>query len=74
MLEQIFLLMTYCGFNYSDAYRLPIQYRMFFIRRINEEMKKQRESNDGETLSRPSYENNNHELRSMNGMPGRRKF
>lgn len=65
--------MCYLGVSYSDAYRMPIQYRIFFIRRLNEEMKKQRENNDGEQLSRPSYENTP-DARAMAGMPGRRKF
>ena len=46
-LEQIFLLMYYSGFSYSDAYRLPVWQRIWFITRINEEIKKSQGSSRG---------------------------
>jgi len=39
-LEQIFLLMYYGGFTYTEGYNLPVQYRMWFIRRINKEFER----------------------------------
>jgi len=32
--------MYYNGFSYRDAYRLPVWQRVWFIERINEEIKK----------------------------------
>ncbi len=39
-LEHIFILMYYCGFSYHDAYHLPIYQRVWFIERINTEIKR----------------------------------
>ena len=43
-LEQIFLLMYYMGFTYYEAYNLPIWQRLWFIQRINQEIKKTNDS------------------------------
>lgn len=55
VLEAIFLLMYYGGFSYRDARKLPINYRAWFIRRINEEFKKSNEKGDG--ASRGAHHN-----------------
>ena len=55
ILEHIFLLMYYGGFSYSDAYKLPIQYRAWFINRINQEFKKSNDKGDG--ASRAAHHN-----------------
>jgi len=38
-LEVIFLLMYYMGFSYEEAYNLPVWQRVWFIKRINKELK-----------------------------------
>jgi hypothetical protein len=43
-LEQIFTLMYYVGFNYTEAYNLPVWQRIWFIERTNEEFKKAQEA------------------------------
>ena len=55
-LEHIFLLMYYMGFTYTEAYRLPIWQRIWFIQRINKEIKNSNDSraahqNDPQTRS-----------------------
>ena len=39
-LEQIFGLMYYAGFSYNEAYNLPVWQRIWFINRLNQEIKK----------------------------------
>lgn len=74
-MEQLFLCMCYLGMDYAGAYNLPIQYRIWYIRRLQEEMKKQADSNEeGSTTTRPSYEGLP-EHRAMTGRGvGRRRF
>jgi hypothetical protein len=43
-LEQIFLLMYYGGFTYTEGYTMPVSYRVWFIHRINKEFKDSNES------------------------------
>jgi len=38
-LEQVFLLMYYMGFSYTESYDLPVWQRVWFIERINKEIK-----------------------------------
>lgn len=64
MLEHIFLLMYYGGFSYSDAYRLPIQYRIWFVQRINEEFRRANEKGDG--ASRGAH-HNSPDVRQLQG-------
>jgi hypothetical protein len=46
-LEHIFLLMYYMGFTYNESYNLPIQYRIWFIRRVGEEINKSNSEESG---------------------------
>ena len=39
-LDQVFTLMYYVGFSYTDAMRLPVWQRVWFIERTVEEFKK----------------------------------
>mgnify|MGYP004311385417 CR=1 FL=1 len=39
-LEHTFLLMYYGGFTYVECYNMPIWQRVWFIKRINDEIKK----------------------------------
>ncbi len=43
-LEHIFLLMYYMGFTYDEAYNLPVWQRIWFINRVNSEIKKANDS------------------------------
>jgi hypothetical protein len=38
-LEHSFLLMYYMGFSYWECYNLPIQYRVWFLQRLQKELK-----------------------------------
>jgi hypothetical protein len=55
-LQQIFLLMYYVGFTYSEGYNLPIWQRLWFIERTNKEIKDS-QSKDGDTQSRAAHTN-----------------
>ena len=74
-MEQLFLSMVYLGMSYVDAYRLPIQYRVWYIKRLQKEMDKQAAANaDGNSTTRPSYENMPQQ-RAMSGRGiGRQRF
>jgi len=63
-LQQIFTLMYYVGFTYSEAYYLPIWQRIWFIERTNEEFKKA--SNNDANVSRAAH-HNSPDQRSMDG-------
>ena len=54
-LEQIFLLMYYMGFSYTEGYQLPIWQRLWFIKRINEEIRRSNEANA--PTSRAAHDN-----------------
>jgi hypothetical protein len=38
VLEPTFILMYYCGFSYSEVQTLPVQYKRWFIDRLNTEI------------------------------------
>ena len=61
-LEHSFLLMYYMGFSYWECYNIPIQYRIWFIKRLSDEIKKSNEKNGGQ--SRAAHQNSP-ESRSM---------
>ena len=52
-LEEIFLLMYHGKFSYTEARRLPIPYRMWFIERIREEYKKERGEEKNDNVNQP---------------------
>jgi hypothetical protein len=66
-------LMCYLGISYSDAYRMPIQYRTFFIRRLNEEIKKSVDAG-GDPPTRPAHDNTPMMRQMLGQPPGRRRF
>ena len=43
-LEYIFILMYYMGFTYSEAYRLPVWQRKWFVERLQQEFKRGQEN------------------------------
>ena len=55
-LEQIFLLMYYMGFTYSESYNLPIWQRAWFLRRLQKEIK-QSSGDDSPAPTRAAHQN-----------------
>jgi hypothetical protein len=47
--------MYYMGFSYWECYNIPIQYRMWFIQRLSDELKKANEKGGGN--SRAAHQN-----------------
>lgn len=64
-LEQSFLLMYYMGFSYWECYNIPIQYRSWFIQRLNKEL--QKNSSKENTPTRAAHQNDA-QTRSLMGM------
>ncbi len=62
-LEHSFLLMYYGGFTYSECYKLPIAYRVWFIDRINKEFKKAQEA--GEQANSRAAHHNQSDIRKL---------
>jgi hypothetical protein len=56
--------MYYMGMSYWECYNIPVSYRIWFIQRINEEIKKS--GKDGETQSRAAH-HNTPDIRAMQG-------
>jgi len=54
------------GFTYSEAFRLPLWQRKWFINRINEEFKRANEK--GENANSRAAHTNDPETRAMMGM------
>ncbi|MEC7609486.1 MAG: hypothetical protein VX964_04890, partial [Verrucomicrobiota bacterium] len=54
-LDQIFTLMYYMGFTYVEAYNIPIWQRIWFIERLNKELKAANEAQSG--ASRAAHAN-----------------
>ena len=52
------------GMSYWECYNIPVSFRIWFIRRINEEIK--RTNKDGEGQSRAAH-HNSPEVREMQG-------
>lgn len=52
------------GFSYWETYNIPVSYRIWFIRRINAEIKKTSEK--GDTNSRALHQNTP-DIRAMQG-------
>lgn len=57
--------MYYMGFSYWECYNIPVSYRIWFIRRINEEVRRANEK--GESQSRALHQNTP-DVRAMQGM------
>ena len=64
-LEQIFTLMYYVGFTYTEAYSLPVWQRIWFIERTNEEFKK---AADAQSDASRAAHSNTADQRAMRGM------
>jgi len=66
-LDPIFLLMYYGGFTFTEAWNIPITWRMWFIQRINAEFDKSRGENDEGGMSRAAHQNTP-DVRQLQGM------
>lgn len=58
--------MYYMGFGYRECYLLPVWQRIWFIKRINDEIKRTAEANDGNASSRAAH-HNDPSVRAMQG-------
>lgn len=65
ILEPAFILMYYGGFTYTEAMMLPVQYKSWFIKRIEKEFNSKAEA--GNPQSRAAHLNSP-DVRSLNGM------
>jgi len=60
-------MMYYMGFTYIEGYNIPIWQRRWFITRLNEEIKKGKEANDGQAPPTKAAHHNTPDVRSMMG-------
>ena len=67
MLEHTFLMMYYMGFSYVECYNLPIWQRIWFIHRLNEEIKKSNKANGGDGAATRAAHHNTPDAREMMG-------
>ncbi len=65
-LEQFFLLAYYLGLTRSDIYAMPVAERMWYLERVNEEIKNSSESSDTEPVTKAAH-NNTPEQRALRG-------
>ena len=63
-LEQIFLLMYYMGFTYTEGYNIPVWQRIWFIERLNKEIKR---ANDAQSGGSRAAHANSPDARAMQG-------
>jgi len=63
-LEHIFALMYYMGFSYREAYRLPVWQRIWFIERVNKELK---DANDKNSTASRALQHNTPDMRALQG-------
>jgi hypothetical protein len=64
-LEQIFILMYYMGFTYTEAYIAPVWQRRWFIERLNKELKR---AADAQSDASRAAHANSAEQRGLRGM------
>ena len=64
-LEHIFALMYYCGFTYNEVYNIPIWQRVWFIKRLNKEIKRANDQ-QGDASTRAAH-HNSPDTRAMQG-------
>jgi len=60
-------MMYYMGFTYGECYNIPIWQRRWFIERMNKEIKKTNEANNGQGAPTKSPEHNSPDVRAMMG-------
>jgi len=54
-LEQFFLLAYYLGLTRSDIYDMPVAERMWYLERVNEEIKKS--ADNGDPVTKATHDN-----------------
>ena len=59
--------MYYCGFTYSEAYRLPRSERSWFINRVVREMNNTQSQESENSQQVPMFSNMSPEMRTMIG-------
>ena len=64
-LEHAFALMYYCGFSYKECYNIPIWQRVWFIQRLNKEIKDANDRN-GDASTRAAHHNDS-QTRELQG-------
>ena len=67
-LEPTFLLMYYGGFSFVEAWNLPVQWRRWFIERINLEFEKSKGEDGTSTATSRGAHQNTPDVRNMQGM------
>jgi hypothetical protein len=65
ILEPLFILMYYGGFTYTEAYNLPVRYKLWFVSRIAKELKRSQEGQAPEGDRTPT--NNTPETAALMG-------
>ena len=60
-------MMYYVGFTYRECYNIPVWQRRWFIDRLNKEIKRYKEANDGETPPTRAAHQNTPDVRAMMG-------
>ena len=60
-------MMYYMGFTYVESYNIPIWQRRWFIERIQKEIKKTNEANNGEGAPSRAMTQNSPDVRAMLG-------
>jgi hypothetical protein len=56
--------MYYMGFSYNESYSIPVSYRHWFIKRINDEIKRTNDSGDPNSRA---LHHNTPDVRAMQG-------
>jgi len=66
-LEHIFVLVYHLGFDYNDAYNLPVWQRFWFINRLKEEFKQAKEHNQNPASSARNTNSGSRQIRKAFG-------
>ena len=59
ILEQLYVLIKHANFSYSDAYKLPVWKRTWFIYKLKEEFEKEQQTINNNMNKNSSNSNNN---------------
>ena len=59
ILEQLYVLIKHANFTYSDAYKLPVWKRLWFIYKLKEDFEKEKQEINNNLQKNSSNSNNN---------------
>lgn len=59
--------MYYQGFSYAEAYNIPVWQRVWFLNRINKELKRANEANGGDGAASRAAHHNSPDTRELMG-------